>query len=142
VGELAFVSNISYATDRYAHTSYLLISSISSSIWCSVTLGGPASPCSAVEIAEESLEEKEGRCWTRDKFTETEDDREFMALIIQSPHSHAGKDGKSSFMESSWRPPPDAAASSISRCRCLLSQLPLFFSLFEASEIVVSEVIR
>ncbi len=37
-----------------------------------------ASPCSAVEIATDTLEEKDGRCWSRGVENEIEDDREFM----------------------------------------------------------------
>lgn len=44
------------------HTSYRLISSISSSIWCSAPVGaGPPSPSSALDAAVDSLLETDGR---------------------------------------------------------------------------------
>jgi hypothetical protein len=64
-------------------TSYLLISSISSSIWCSAIVGAAvASPCSALEIANDNLDEKDGRCWRRGVGTEKEEVREFMVLSL------------------------------------------------------------
>jgi hypothetical protein len=64
----------------HMHTSYLLIFSISSSIWCSATVGTVvASPCSALDIATESREVTEGRCWSRGAGRDIEDDREFIA---------------------------------------------------------------
>lgn len=69
----------------YAQTSYLLISSISSSIWCSAPVGADeASPCSAFEMAKDSREEKEGLCCRRGAGREKEDVREFMALCGNS----------------------------------------------------------
>lgn len=41
-----------------------------------------ASPCSAFEIAKDSREENDGRCWRRGVCKEKEDDREFMALFL------------------------------------------------------------
>lgn len=72
-------------------TSYLLISAISSSIWCSAAFVGAtvALPCSAIDIAYESRELTLGRCW-RDTGTETEEDREFMACFETASFCSAG----------------------------------------------------
>jgi hypothetical protein len=58
------------------HTSYLLISSISSSIWCSTPGGaGPPSPCSAFETAKDRRRDS---C-ARDAGRDAEEVREFIA---------------------------------------------------------------